>query len=75
MAETAKPRLVVSKCLGFARCRYNGQTVPSAIISRLTRHVEFIPVCPEVEIGLGVPREPIRIARDESGMKLIRSAN
>ncbi|MHC4714640.1 MAG: YbgA family protein, partial [Planctomycetota bacterium] len=37
--------------------------------------VEFIPVCPEVEIGLGVPREPIRIARDESGMKLIRSAN
>ena len=26
-------------------------------------HVEFLPVCPEVEIGLGVPRDPIRLVR------------
>lgn len=70
-----KPRIVVSKCLGFASCRYNGQTVPSAIIEKLGRHVQFIPVCPEVEIGLNVPREPIRIARDDSGMRLVGSVN
>lgn len=56
-----KPRVVISKCLTFDKCRYNGEMIPDRFIDKIKPHVEFIPICPEVEIGLGTPREPIRI--------------
>lgn len=56
-----RPRIVVSKCLGFAPCRYDGAIIDDPFVSALKPYVEFLPVCPEVEIGLGVPRKPIRI--------------
>jgi uncharacterized protein YbbK (DUF523 family) len=37
----------------------------------LRRHVEFVPVCPEVEMGLGTPREPVRLVRDPRGLRMI----
>ena len=57
----AKPIVVVSKCLEFEACRYNGERISSSFIERLEPHVRFQPVCPEVEIDLGTPRDPIRI--------------
>lgn len=71
-----RPRVVVSQCLGFAACRYNAQVVNDDFVARLAPHVEFLEVCPEVEIGLGVPREPIRLVRrrDESGVGLVQPA-
>ncbi|SCY63149.1 YbgA family protein [Desulfoluna spongiiphila] len=69
-----KPTLVVSKCLGFEACRYNGQALSDSFVSQLTSYVEFIPVCPEVEIGLGVPRSPIRLARVEKKLHLYQPA-
>lgn len=57
----AKPVVVVSKCLEFEACRYNGERISSSFIERLEPHVRFRPVCPEVEIGLGTPRDPVRI--------------
>ena len=57
----AKPVIVVSKCLEFEACRYNGERISSSFIERLEPHVRFRPVCPEVEIDLGTPRDPIRI--------------
>ena len=65
-----KPVIVVSRCLGFAACRWNGVTIPSEIINILKPHCLFKTVCPEVEIGLGVPREPIRIIKT-SGKKIL----
>ena len=56
-----KPIVVVSKCLEFEACRYNGERISSSFIERLEPHVRFRPVCPEVEIDLGTPRDPIRI--------------
>jgi len=56
-----KPRVFVSKCLGFDACRWNGINLPQDLIEHLQPHVEFVTTCPEVEIGLGVPRKPIRI--------------
>ena len=29
-------------------------------------HVEWIPVCPELEVGMGVPREPVRLVGNVS---------
>jgi len=37
-------------------------------------YMEFKPVCPEVEIGLGIPRDPIRIVKQNSNLQLIQSS-
>ncbi|MFH1873845.1 MAG: DUF523 and DUF1722 domain-containing protein [Pseudomonadota bacterium] len=69
-----KPIIIASKCLGFAACRYNGQSLPDPVVEGLKKYVEFQTVCPEVEIGLGVPREPIRIISEEGKLKLFQPA-
>jgi uncharacterized protein YbgA (DUF1722 family)/uncharacterized protein YbbK (DUF523 family) len=46
----------------------------SDLVRSLKPLVEFIPVCPEVGVGLGVPREPIRIVKEDDGLKLIQPA-
>lgn len=65
--EFVKPKVVVSKCLEFDDCRYNGETIRDQTVGNLLPYVEFIPICPEMEIGLGVPREVIRVV-DQSGV-------
>ncbi len=62
-----KPVIVVSKCIGFANCRYNGLMIASDVVDKLKKHVDFRPVCPEAEIGLGIPRDPIRIIAIREG--------
>ena len=62
-----RPRVVLSKCLELEPVRYNGQRIPDSFIRRLIDFVDFVPVCPEVEIGLGVPREPVRLVAATSG--------
>jgi uncharacterized protein YbgA (DUF1722 family)/uncharacterized protein YbbK (DUF523 family) len=57
----ARPILCMSLCLGDAPVRYDGAAIADAFAKRLAEHVDLRPVCPEVEIGLGVPRAPIRI--------------
>ena len=37
-------------------------------------YVDLVPVCPEVEIGLGVPRDPLRIVRQNDSLHLIQPA-
>lgn len=63
MEAYARPRVVVSKCLEFDACRYNGDVIYNDVIKKLMDYVDFVPVCPEVEIGLGTPRETIRIVK------------
>ena len=72
--QLAKPRVVVSKCLEFAPCRYNGAMISDELVRRLKEHVDFVPVCPEMEVGLGCPREPIRVVLVEKQPHLIQPA-
>ena len=44
-------------------------------VARLGPHVEFISVCPEVEIGLGTPRAPVRIVSSGDSFKLIQPSS
>lgn len=67
-----RPKLLISKCLGFENCRYNGQGLSSKFIDSLKDYVEFRTVCPEVEIGLSTPREAIRIVDYNNEKKLIQ---
>lgn len=57
-----KPVLVLSQCLELEPCRYNGERIPFDLVRELEPWVEYRPVCPEVEIGLGVPRDTIRLS-------------
>src|SRR5512145_540208 len=67
-----RPKVVASKCLGFDRCRYNGETINSPIVERLKEYADFIPFCMEVDIGLGVPRDPIRLVLIGEETRLIQ---
>ncbi|MGM0502856.1 MAG: YbgA family protein [Bacillota bacterium] len=68
------PKVVISKCLTFAKCRYNGDIINDDFIKQLKGQIDFITVCPEVEIGLGVPRDSIRLVKKEGEVRLIQSA-
>lgn len=74
MSFLEKPVVVVSKCLGFAHCRWNGLTIQAPAVEQLKKEVDFLTVCPEVEIGLGVPRDPIRIIRQNGNTMLVQPA-
>ena len=72
MSNFAKPTLVVSKCLGFAACRWNGLVIADDCVDRLKSYVNFLPVCAEVEIGLDVPRDPIRVVSQNGELRLVQ---
>ena len=74
MRDFPKPNVVISRCITFAPVRYNGQLIPDLFVEKLKPFVNFIPVCPEVEIGLGVPREPVRIVLVNGERRLIQPA-
>jgi uncharacterized protein YbgA (DUF1722 family)/uncharacterized protein YbbK (DUF523 family) len=67
-----RPRVLFSRCLGFAACRYNGQTLRDATVAHLLPFVDAVTVCPEMEIGLGVPRAPIRLVGSLEGSRLVQ---
>ncbi len=69
-----RPVLVASRCLGFERCRWNGEIIHDPFVELLSRLVEFVTVCPEVEIGLGVPRDPIHIEAKRGEKRLVQPA-
>lgn len=74
MQKFPKPIVVLSKCLEFEACRYNGQVIPDSFVKKVEPYVNFKPVCPEVEIGLGVPRDPIRVISHGNETRLIQPA-
>jgi uncharacterized protein YbgA (DUF1722 family)/uncharacterized protein YbbK (DUF523 family) len=74
MQELVRPIVVISKCLEFEAVRYDGSIVHNDFVRAIKPYVDFMPVCPEVEIGLGVPRAPVRIVQDGGRRRLIQPA-
>jgi uncharacterized protein YbgA (DUF1722 family)/uncharacterized protein YbbK (DUF523 family) len=61
-------RVGVSACLLGDEVRFDGQHKRDPFLADLlARFVDFVAVCPEVELGLGVPRETIRLERRATG--------
>ena len=57
-----KPLVGVSRCLLGDAVRYYGESKANQIIlEQLSQIFELIPVCPEVEAGLSIPRPPVRL--------------
>ncbi|MFO8057586.1 MAG: DUF523 and DUF1722 domain-containing protein [bacterium] len=74
MKDFPTPVLVVSKCLGFAPVRYNGEVLHDEFVKGLEDFVSYVPVCPEVEIGLGIPRKPVRLVLKEGTHRMVQPA-
>lgn len=68
-----QPTILVSKCLGFDHCRYDGSIIGDDFVAALKNYVKLVLVCPEVMMGLPIPREAIRIIREEGQEKLVFS--
>jgi uncharacterized protein YbgA (DUF1722 family)/uncharacterized protein YbbK (DUF523 family) len=64
-AGAARPRVGVSSCLLGQEVRFNGGHKRCRFLTdELAAYVDWVPYCPEMEIGLGTPREPIRLTAD-----------
>lgn len=69
---TAKIKLGISACLLGEKVRFDGSHQWDRFITgTLGKYVDFVPVCPEVECGFGVPREPMRLAGNPDNPRLI----
>ena len=73
---SSKPKLAVSSCLLGKKVRYNGDAAEFRPLNRIwSEHLELIGVCPEVGIGMGVPRPTIRLVKNEERISLIDPKN
>ncbi|MGX1188209.1 uncharacterized protein YbgA (DUF1722 family)/uncharacterized protein YbbK (DUF523 family) [Pseudomonas sp. F-14 TE3623] len=71
-----KPKIAISACLMGAEVRYNGGHKASQLCSiTLTDYFDFLPVCPEVAIGLGIPRQPIRLVGNPAHPEAVGTIN
>jgi len=65
-------RVGVSSCLLGQKVRYDGgHKRHDFVADTLGARVVFVPVCPEVEMGLGTPRQTLRLIRKEDDVRLI----
>jgi len=72
MAKPTPLRIGISRCLLGEPVRYDGgHKRDDVLLEALGRYVEWVPVCPEVEVGLGTPREPMRLAGGSRAPRLI----
>lgn len=71
MNETVRPVVVVSRCLGLAPCAHDGSEESSTLVSALGAVAEVHDWCPEVDAGLGCPRERLRLVEGEAGCRLV----
>ena len=69
---TEKIRIGVSSCLIGEKVRWNGDHKQDRYVREiLSRYFEYIPVCPEVEVGMGVPRETVALYGDPEKPSMI----
>lgn len=65
-------RIGVSACLLGREVRYDGGHKRDAfLVETFGHYVQWVPVCPEVEIGLGIPRPTLRLERHGADVRLM----
>ena len=67
-----RPVVVLSHCLADEACRYDGEALRDPVVAMLAPFVTFRPVCPEIAIGLGVPRDPVHLVECGSGVAMVQ---
>jgi len=65
-------RLGVSSCLLGANVRFDGGHKRDRFLTEvLASYVEWVPVCPELEVGMGVPRESVRLVGEVAAPRMV----
>jgi len=65
-------KLGISSCLTGKKVRYNGgDKADPFLIDTLGKYVEYVPVCPETECGMGVPRETLHLTGNPDNPRLV----
>lgn len=71
-ARVPRLRIGISSCLLGEKVRFDGGHKQDTLLTEaLGRFFEWVPVCPEVEIGLGTPRESLRLVGISASPRLI----
>lgn len=68
----SKPVLLVSRCLTNNKCRYDGTNSPCSTLDSLKEFTDIIEICPEVDIGLPTPRNPVRLISKSDEIRLVQ---
>lgn len=69
--ETPRIRIAVSSCLLGEKVRFDGGHKRDTYVTEvLNTYFDLVPICPEVAIGMGIPREPIRIVKSKQGLRV-----
>jgi len=72
MPDIVTVRIGVSSCLLGQKVRFDGGHKRDAfLVDTFGQFVEWVPVCPEAEVGMGIPREPIRLQRVGPSLRLL----
>ncbi|MFF5211274.1 YbgA family protein [Streptosporangium sp. NPDC000396] len=72
MNSQVRPKVAVSSCLMGEPVRFNGGHSRDRFLSgELDPYVDWVRICPEMEIGLGSPRETLRLERSSRGPRLV----
>jgi uncharacterized protein YbbK (DUF523 family) len=73
MADAPRVKIGISACLLGQEVRFDGGHKRDRFLTDiLGPHVEWVPVCPEIEMGLGTPRETMRlVAAEGAGLRMI----
>jgi len=70
--ELSPVRIGISACLLGEEVRFDGGHKRDSFLTEiLGPHVQWVPVCPEVEVGMGTPREPVRLFRSGSELRMV----
>ncbi|MEX1128443.1 MAG: formate dehydrogenase accessory sulfurtransferase FdhD [Vicinamibacterales bacterium] len=64
-------RIGISACLLGQQVRYDGGHKRADYLRDLGADIEWVPVCPEVEMGLGTPREPMNLVKRDGSLRMI----
>jgi uncharacterized protein YbgA (DUF1722 family)/uncharacterized protein YbbK (DUF523 family) len=65
-------RIGISSCLLGARVRWDGNHKRDGfLVDTFGRWVEWVPICPEIEVGMGVPRETVRLERHGEAIRMV----
>lgn len=65
-------RIGVSSCLLGAKVRFDGgHKRDDFLVNTFGAWVEWVPVCPEVEVGMSTPRESVRLVREGSDVRML----
>ena len=71
-----KPLLAISSCLLGQNVRFDGaHKRDNWLVNELGRYIDYRPFCPEVAIGLGIPRPPIRLVGTVENMRAVGVKN